>query len=111
MEKILLSVPLWFWLFSSGVFFGLGEFFSKKWASGFGWEMLVWALVVYTIGTLTWFPILLHKNNLFAMGIAWLLIGVAMTTLISLMVFREPITVLQMIGGVLALGAILLLSV
>lgn len=65
---------------------------------------------IYALGTLSWLPALLHKNELAIMGTAWLLLATVATVVIGFFVFGETLSTLQWIGIGLALVALVLLS-
>jgi len=109
--SFVLGIPAILWLLVSVILFGFGEYFSKYWALHPDFWRAFWALLTYTLGTITWLPILLHKNHLSTMGTAWLALGVVATVAIGLFVYHEKITFLQWLGIVLALVAFGLLSV
>ncbi|MDD5041918.1 MAG: hypothetical protein PHX87_05770 [Candidatus Peribacteraceae bacterium] len=104
------AVPSFGWLLLSALFFGCGEFFSKKWAlaPSFGGGIAV--VVVDAIGVVLWLPALLNRNQLSIVGVLWALLGAVVTVSIGLLIFRESLTWVQWIGIVCAFVALALLQ-
>ena len=110
MIPYLLKVPAVGWLLLSAIFFAGGEYLSKLWAKDPSGKATVFVVATYALGTLTWMPALLHKNELAIMGTAWLLLATVATVAIGVFVFGEPLSAKQLIGIALALVALVLLA-
>lgn len=109
--KFLLYIPAIAWLLASAVFFAMGEYLSKRWGAHPSWSLTAIVVIVYALGTLSWLPALLHKNQLAIMGTIWLLLAVIATVTIGVFVYREHLTSLQLLGVALALVAMTLLNI
>jgi len=109
--KSLLSINYLYWLVLSAVFFAIGEFFSKKFALGprFTWGLLI--LLAYTLGTLAWLPAILQKNSLSIAGTIWSVMSLFATVLIGVIVFKEKLSVVGILGMILAVVSIFMLSI
>ena len=104
------SLPAFFWLVLSAMFFAWGEYLSKKWAFQPGWTMAVAVIGVDAIGTLLWLPAIFHRNMLSIIGMAWLLIGAVASMAIGLLVFHETLNTTQWTGMGFAIIALVLLG-
>ena len=100
------------WILLSMVFFAGGEILSKIWASSStrGPGLVLAAIGVYSIGSLLWFPAIGQKNHLTSLGTFWNICAMAVTILIGMVVFRESVSVRQVVGIVVAGIACVLLS-
>ena len=108
--KILLAVPYIVWLVLSALCFATGEFLSKKFALAPSWGYVFIILVPYTLGVLAWLPAILIKNQLSIVGAIWSVLSLAATVLIGVLIFSEKLSMLGIIGLVLAFISVLLLS-
>jgi multidrug transporter EmrE-like cation transporter len=106
--NILLFVPAIIWLLISALFFACGEFLSKIWGGNPSFSLTVLVVIAYVLGTLSWLPVLLHKNQLTTMGTAWLLLATTATVIIGIFIFQEKISFIQGIGVFLAFVAMIL---
>jgi drug/metabolite transporter (DMT)-like permease len=109
-NSLFLKIPAAGWLFLSALFFALGEYLSKLWGENPSLRLTAMVVGVYALGTLSWLPALLHRNELAIMGTAWLLLATVATVVIGFFVFGETLTILQWLGIGLALIALVLLS-
>jgi len=109
--NILISIPAIVWLLISALFFAAGEFLSKLWGQAPSIRLTILVVLVYSLGSITWLPALLHKNQLSVMGTLWLLLGVLATIIIGVFVFHEHLNRYQIIGVVLALLAMILINI
>lgn len=104
------AVPSFGWLLLSALFFGWGEYLSKKWAlepTLRGWIAVV---VIDAIGVMVWLPALYNRNQLSSIGVAWVVLGGITTMGIGLLIFKESLTVIQWIGIFFAFVALILLE-
>lgn len=95
MKNWLLTVPAIIWLILSALFFAGGEFLSKKWGMKPGLVITLLIIFTYALGTVTWLPALLYKNQLAVMGTLWLLLATMATMLIGVLVYHESLTTAQ----------------
>lgn len=103
-------IPAIGWLIISALCFSGGEFLSKKWGQNPGLGLTVAVLIAYMLGSLTWLPALLHKNELARMGTLWYLLTTPMTVLLGVVIFHEKLTDGQWAGIALAALALFLLA-
>jgi len=108
--KNIFTSPAFYWLIASVFFFALGEYYSKKWAFKPGIALGVYAVGMYSIGSLLWLPALLQHNQIVVMGRIWLLMATAGSMLVGLIAFREHLTPVQWTGVACSLKALALLS-
>lgn len=108
--NILLAIPASVWLMLSALFFAAGEYLSKRWGLNPTWSFAFLVVGTYALGTLSWLPALLHKNQLAIMGTAWLLLAMVATIGIGVLMFHEKLNGLQVIGITLAFLALILLN-
>lgn len=109
--NFLLSIPALVWLIISALFFAGGEYLSKIWGNGPSIYLTILVVCTYALGTLSWLPALLHKNQLAIMGTLWLLLAILATIGIGILVFHERINILQTFGIILAIAALILLNI
>lgn len=109
--NFLLAVPALVWLLLSAVFHAGGEYFSKKWSLEPGVLVTLVAVLFYTLSSALWLPALLNKQQLAVTGMAWLALAMTSTVIIGVVIFREPVSVVQWIGIGLAAVAVILLGI
>ncbi len=108
--NLLLSVPAFVWLVVSALFFAFGEFLSKKFALAPSLYYVLVIVGVYALGTLAWLPAILQKNQLSIVGAIWSVLSLMATVLIGVLVFKEHLNLVGVLGIVFATIAIFLLS-
>ncbi len=108
--KNLLSVNYMVWLLVSALFFAAGEFLSKKFALNPKATLVIIIVIVYSLGTITWLPAILQKNQLSIVGVLWSVMSLAATVLIGIFIFGEKVNALGVAGIVTAVISIVLLS-
>jgi small multidrug resistance pump len=108
--KSILSVNYIFWLVASAIFFAVGEFLSKKFALSPKASYVIFILLAYCVGTLFWLPAILQKNQLSVVGTMWSVMGLLATILIGVLVFREKLSIVGVLGIIFAFISIILLS-
>lgn len=109
--KIFLAVPAPLWLLISAFFFAWGEYMSKRWGYVPSVSLTVATVAIYACATLAWLPALLHRNHLATMGTAWLLLATIATVAIGVLVYREPVSGVQLLGIVFSIVSLVLLSI
>jgi len=108
--KLLSSINYFIWLLFSIVFFGIGEFLSKKFALNPKWFYVVGVVMAYSIGTLLWLPAILQKNHLSIVGAMWSILSLITTVFIGILIFGEKLNTLGIIGIILGFSSIIILS-
>ena len=108
--KSLLSVNYIFWLVASALFFAVGEFWSKKFALEPKIYYVVFILLAYCVGTLFWLPAIMQKNQLSIVGTIWSVMSLLATVSIGVLIFKEKLSLIGVLGIVFAFISIILLS-
>ncbi len=98
------------WLIGSAVFFAFGEFLSKKFALAPSLHYVVIIVVIYSLGVLAWLPAILEKNQLSIVGSIWSVLSLMATVLIGVLIFKEKLNTIGIVGIIFAVIAIVLLS-
>ena len=109
--KFLLSINYIFWLVLSALFFAVGEFWSKKFAITPKVSYVILVVMIYALGTLAWLPAILQKNSLSIAGTIWSVMSLFATVLIGVLLFGEKLTAVGIVGMIVAVIAIVLLSI
>ena len=99
------------WLILSALFFASGEFLSKKFALAPNWHYVVVIVLIYAAGTLAWLPAILQKNQLSIVGAIWSVLSLMATVLIGVLIFHEKLSLVGIMGLILAVVSVFLLSV
>jgi|GEM_PF-732321 len=108
--SVVQAVPSFGWLLLSALFFGCGEFLSKRWALAPTFWGAAAVVAVDAIGVMLWLPALFNRNQLSIVGVMWTLLGTVTTVSIGLLIFKESLTWVQWIGIVCAFVALALLQ-
>jgi multidrug transporter EmrE-like cation transporter len=108
--QLLAMIPYWIWIVTSAIFFGLGEFLSKKFALNPGWTVFIAFLVVDIISASAWLPAIFEKNQLSVTGVIWSIVSLMATVAIGVFAFNEKLTMIQSIGLATGLLSVILLS-
>jgi len=109
--KFLLSINYIVWLILSALFFAVGEYFSKKFALNPRVMYVLLILAAYCVGTLAWLPAILQKNSLSIVGTMWSVLSLFATVLIGVLIFGEKLSLIGIVGIVMAVISIILLSI
>ncbi len=108
--NFILTIPAMIWLIASAIFFAFGEFLSKKFALAPSFGYVVTIVIVYAIGTLAWLPAILQKNQLSIVGAIWSVLSLMATVLIGVLIFKESLSLIGILGIIFAVVAVALLS-
>ena len=103
-------IPSWLWIVVSAIFFGIGEFVSKKFALNPGWSLFLLFLAVDIISAAAWIPAIFEKNQLSITGVIWSIVSLMATVAIGIFAFQEKVTLIQSIGLATGLVSVVLLS-
>jgi multidrug transporter EmrE-like cation transporter len=109
--KFLLSINYIVWLVVSAIFFAVGEFLSKKFALSPRFLYVILILIIYSLGVLAWLPAILQRNSLSIVGTIWSVLSLLTTILIGVLIFGEKLSTLGIVGIIMAMLAIILLSI
>ena len=99
------------WLIVSALFFAFGEFLSKKFALTPSLSYIILIVAIYALGTLSWLPAILQKNQLSIVGSIWSVLSLVATVSIGILIFGEKLNVAGIVGIIFAAIAIALLSI
>jgi uncharacterized membrane protein len=108
--KISNSIPYIGWLLFYLLFFTFGEYFSKKLALNPQWTYLVWAEITYIIGGLFWLPAIIQKNSISILSTILTVMSLVMALFIGVIIFKEQLTIIGIIGIVLAFLSVVCLT-
>ena len=98
------------WLILGGVILTIGDIFFKFWAKNPHIWMYLIGIIIYIIGLM--FLIQSFRNTNIAVASAIFVIANIVTlTIVSWMYFHEPLSLIQIIGIILAIVAIFLLEI
>lgn len=100
-----------YWLLISALFFAFGEFLSKKFALAPSWQYVLLITFIYMLGTLAWLPAILQKKQLSIVGAIWSVISLLATVLIGILIFKEHLSLIGIVGIILAFVSFFLLSI
>lgn len=108
--NFILSINYIIWLVASALFFAFGEYMSKKFALNPGWKYVVYMVIIYSFGVLAWLPAIMQKKQLSITGVIWSVMSLLATFLIGVLIFKEKLSLVGILGVIFALAAIVLLS-
>ncbi len=103
-------IPYWVWISLSAIFFGIGEFLSKKFAMNPGWALFSIFILVDILSAVAWLPAIFEKNQLSITGVIWSIVSLMATVAIGVLAFNEELTLTQCIGLATGLVSVVLLS-
>jgi multidrug transporter EmrE-like cation transporter len=92
------------------VFYGYGEYLSKKFALKPGWGIVGILLIFYSLGIVAWLFALLERNQLAIVGTLWAMLSILSTVCIGLFIFHEQLNLIAIAGIFTAGISIVLLS-
>ena len=108
--KSIFSINYFYWLLISMVFYAGGEFFSKKFAMSPKVSTVILILAFYSLGVLAWLAALWGKDELAVVGTTWAVLSLMVTVSIGIFIFGERLNWMGISGIILAVAAIVLLS-
>jgi drug/metabolite transporter (DMT)-like permease len=88
---------------------GTGDYFSKRWALNGGGNILL-SIVAYTLPLSMWFILIKQMPQLAKVTLLWSLATTLAGCFVGLVIFREHFSMLNIIGGILAVASIALLT-
>lgn len=104
-----MSITLW--VLIAMVFYAIGEYSSKEYANTSHWRYGAVAMFGYIVNALCFLPALSKMNSLTVLGTIWNLGYVFVTLFLGLVIFKEPLTALQVVGLSLGVISIILLTI
>lgn len=108
--SLVLAVPYYVWIIVSALLTATGELLSKEFGNTHRAAFLIAAFVVYSLGTLAWFPSIYEKNQLSIVGVMWSVLSLTTTVIIGVLIFGEKLNLMSTIGILFAFVAIAFLS-
>lgn len=97
------------YLFIGAILVGTGDYFSKKWALQGGGNILI-SILAYTLPLSMWFLLIKQMPHLARVTLLWSIATTLAGCFVGLVIFREHLSTLNIIGGILAVAAIALLT-
>lgn len=101
---------IWFWMAWSLLAYAVGECLSKWYSLTLLPAFAIGAVLAYAVGAACWLPALRIGQSLSVVGTMWNVGYVLITLGLGVLVFKEALTPLQIIGGTLGLASIILLN-
>lgn len=93
------------------VFYSFGEYYSKVWSlrsvwnSPVAWAMAFVVIFCYAMSGVAWLPALREHGQLSALSAVWSCLSIIICVAIGTIIFKEHLTIRQVIGLILALIA------
>jgi multidrug transporter EmrE-like cation transporter len=101
---------VWIYVVAAMLFYGLGEWSSKLYASTQRYSYAALAMLGYMINALLFLPALTRWNSLAILGTIWNIGYLIITLALGLLVFQERLEPRQVVGLLLGIVAVCLLS-
>ena len=92
------------------LFYAIGEYTSKLYSLNPRADMAAASVLSYGMTALFWLPALTHTQSISTTGVLWAVLYAVITLMIGVLLFHEPITLIQAAGIVLALISIILIN-
>ncbi len=102
--------PVWLWLVLGAAAVVGGDYFAKRWSIDRRAYLFWIAVAFYLLGAQFYLPSLL-KEGLVITSLVWSLLSTIGFLFVGLVVFKETLTGLQMVGVGLGLVAMVILAV
>jgi multidrug transporter EmrE-like cation transporter len=106
---IMQKIPVIILLIISATGVILGDFFAKYWSLHQRTIFYVIAIAGYLISSIFYIPTLL-RQGLVVTSVIWSLLSIVGFLVIGLIIFKEPMTPLQMVGAGLGVLALVVLA-
>ena len=101
---------IWLFVFVAMLFWGIGDYYSKEFAIHKQYSFMIISFIGYCINSLLFYPSIYRFNSLSILGtisnISYLLI----TLFVAFVIFKEVVSLRQIIGLILAAISIILMS-
>jgi len=109
-RELALRLSVWIWFAIAMVFYSSGEYLSKHW--GYKPSLLLGVSIpaLYSVGTLCWLAIVLHKNEIARMSMIWQIVTTVMSVVVGVVLLREKLTTNQWVGAAIALVGLYFLA-
>ena len=104
------KVPVTVLLLISALFVIAGDFFAKYWSVHRGWLLFVIAFITYSLSGFFYIPTLL-REGLVVTALMWTLLATIGFVLIGLLIFKESLTPLQIIGVITGIISLMILNI
>lgn len=99
------------YLLCSVIFFGIGEYYSKKFAINPSIKLASIVILLYAGGSAMWLPAILKGKTLSTIGTTWNVLSMLTTLIVGVVIFKEVLTTTQIIGIILSFVSIVLISI
>ncbi len=110
LEHVWKATPVWLALALSAGAVVAGDYFAKRWSIDRGANRYWIAVVFYLLAAQLYLPTLL-KEGLVITSLIWSLLSTIGFLFVGLVVFKETLTGLQMVGVALGLVAMVILAI
>ena len=97
------------YLFLGMISFGVGEYFSKLYGNSPKASLMIYAIIAYVFGTITWLELMKHNNQLALMSTIWVVCSAIIAIILGVFVFKEVLSSTQWAGAILSFVALYLL--
>ena len=97
------------WYIASMFFYVIAEYYSKCYANKANWMLLILISVCYGINGAFWLPALKENNSLTIMSTIWAISYCIFSIAIGMILFNETISIVQSIGVLLGITAVILM--
>lgn len=103
-------IVVWCLIFISMIFYGIGEYYSKKYANNPTLIFAVLSVLFFALNAIGYLPALARWNSLSVLGTIWNVGYFLVTIAMGVFVFQEHLTTQQIVGIVFGLISVILLS-
>ncbi len=103
------KIPLSLLFCISALFVGTGDYLAKKWSLAPSWGLLTSALGCYLVSSFFYLQTLLRKGLVIS-SLIWSIASIIAFLFVGLVVFRETLSTVQLLGVVAGIISVLLLS-
>jgi drug/metabolite transporter (DMT)-like permease len=107
--ELLKAIPVPVLIAVSVIFVTLGDYYGKKWSVTNETVYFVVAAGASLLSGVFYFPVL-FKHDLVTSSIIWTVLSILAFVVIGVLVYKEVLTPVQLVGAVLGIISILILS-
>jgi hypothetical protein len=93
------------------ILYAVGEYYSKIYASHSSSRLFALIIVIYSLSAAAWLPAINRLSTLTIIGTIWNVSYFIITLFLGLVVFKETITSLHMVGVLFGVISVTLLSI
>lgn len=103
-------LPLWSLILLSGIWLVVGDLFAKQWSEDQKISLFILAILSYVLYGIFFIPSLL-KDGLIVTALSVILINILGFLFIGLVIFKETLSPVQIVGLILGIISVILLEV